>query len=349
MGRAEIQVRTADPATDQPRILSVLQRNLQAAIDADRYRWLYLDNPHGVARVWLAEDAATGEVIGTSAGHPKRASIDGTLVDTLDLSDFAIDKAYRSLGPALKLLRATLEPIRNGTFAFSYDHPSPAMFAIYQRMGGRDVSSRRRWVRLLKVSPKLGARYGKLAGAVGIAGDLGLRVRDTLRVRSATGVELFTGSCGDEFDALDRELRERTRCRVQRSAELLRWRFQRNPTSRHEILCIRQRGGLAGYLVFRNSPAGVLAIVDLLVRDVEAHAAPLLTALAAMGTSEGARRYGRRSCATRPSIVPLPRHEFVDRGGHAGVVVYGPTMSETAQSALQDPAHWWMLEGDEDV
>jgi len=144
MSAREVRIRKADLEVDRDRILAVLARNLPLAASVDRYNWLYLANPCGRSSVWLAEDAKTGEAVGTSAGHPKRVRVNGKVETALNLSDFAFDKAYRSLGPALKLLRATLEPMQKGEFAFSYDHPSDAMLAIYTRMGGQDVSKRER-------------------------------------------------------------------------------------------------------------------------------------------------------------------------------------------------------------
>ena len=119
MSNSAVRIREADPATNRERILALLARNLPEASSPQRHDWLYLSNPWGTARVWLAEDVATGEAVGTSAGQPRRMRLEGETVLALCLSDFAIDAAYRSLGPALKLLQATLEPVRKGEYAFS--------------------------------------------------------------------------------------------------------------------------------------------------------------------------------------------------------------------------------------
>ena len=286
----DVQVRQADPERDRDTILAVLSRSHPSAAATDRYAWLYLSNPHGRARVWLAEDAETGEPVGASAGHPKRVWADGAAVDVLDLGDFAFEPAYRTLGPALKLLRATLEPMDRGDFAFSYDHPNRAMLAVYQRMGGRDLSARRRWVRLLKVSPQLERRVGGGLGSrlLGQAGDLALRARDAIGGRRGdVTVEPLAGDCGPEFDRLDADLSRATRFRGVRSAAHVRWRYLRNVTARHEILCARRDGALVGWLAMRPRDPDVLAIDDLVAADPAVPAA-LLDAAAAAGHRRGA-------------------------------------------------------------
>jgi hypothetical protein len=343
----DVRVRPADLHADRERILAVLGRNLSAAGTAERFRWLYLSNPHGRARVWVAEDVQSGEVVGSSAGHPKRVWMDGKTVDVLDLSDFAFDRPYRTLGPALKLLRSSLEPIDLGEFAFSYDHPSRAMLALYRRLGGRDLSTRRRWVRLLRLSDSIRRRFGNGAACkLARVGDLALRVRDSLR-RPRTGFEVTRLGVGweDEFDLLDARLARETRFRVCRRSAYVRWRYLSNVMARHEVLCARERGKLVGYLVFRPREGGVLAIVDLVGSGTDA----LISELVGLGH---ARRVSALWCTVlRDSPVEreLAANGFVVRDEGPGVVVHAPTASEAARQALQTPENWWMLEGDEDV
>lgn len=342
-----LRVRAADPRVERDRILPVLGRNLSAAGTVARFDWLYLDNPHGLARLWVAE-TARGEIVGTSAAHPKRAWIDGDLHAVLDLSDFALDASYRCAGPGLQLLRATLADIAADDVALSYDHPSRAMLALHLRLGGHDVSARRRWIRLLEVGDRLGARLGAVGRTVGRLGDLALRGRDLLARKATDAVSPLQGPCGEEFDRLDDDTRSRTRFRVQRSAAALRWRFQRYPMARHEVLCARDRGALCGYVVVRPRAERVLAIVDLLTNDDDRWIGPLIEAVVQLGH----QRRQRAVCATvlrdSPIEALLARSRFLPREQNAGLVITAPKLAGLA-AELRRPHHWWMMEGDEDV
>lgn len=343
----DVRVRSADPVRDKASILAVLRRNIARAGSARRYDWLYLDNPHGRARVWLAEDVHSGEVVGTSAGHPKRAWIDGSSADVLNLSDFAVDASYRALGPAMKLLRATLETARSGEFAFLYEHPNPRMMAVYHRMGGTVVSSWRRWVRLLELGGQLERRLGSgiLPKLAGRAGDLALRARDRLtRPRSSVEVTLGVPEA-DGLERLDERLARTTRYRMRRTPDHLSWRYLAHVTDRHEIMWACARGVLIGYLVFKTLPDDVIAVVDLMGEGADA----LMASLVDLGRARGAPSLWTTVMRDSPVESVLVENRFIPRGEGPGVVVFAPAQPNEAQTALQDPRNWWMLEGDEDV
>lgn len=352
MSASDVSIRRADPEADRDRVLAVLSRNLPDAGSAARYAWLYLSNPSGRSRVWLAENARTGEPVGTSAGHPKRVRVEGRIETALNLGDFAIDRAYRALGPALKLLRATLQPVEDGEFAFSYEHPSEGMLAVYRRMGGRDSGRSERWVRPLRATPTLRRWWGDGAAVrlLGLAGDAALQGRDALdRRRRGVEVELLSGGCGPEFDRLDEALAGDAPVRLVRSSEHLRWRYLRSTIARHEILCARTGGELVGYLVFRPAPGDVLSVADLVtVRDPEVGAA-LVGELAALGRARGACALWVTVLAGSPAAQVFPELGFRLRDAGPGMVIYGPRAAAEAMDRLRDPTRWWTLEGDQDV
>jgi hypothetical protein len=351
---ATVRVRAADPRRDRERIGTVLARNLPPAAGADRYDWLYLDNPAGPARVWVAEDAATGEVIGTSAGHPKRMYCEGQIETVLDLSDFAIDAPYRTLGPALALLRATLAPVGAGEYAFSYDHPTDPMLAIYRRMGRRDLAPQRRWVRPLRASAVLARRFGcgPVWEAAGPLVDTALRVCDAVRRparRAAIDVRPLAGDPGAEFDRLDADLARMTPFRLQRSADYLRWRYVRNVVAPHEVLCARRGGQLVGYAVSRPGRDGVVSLVDVFTLPEPQIATRLINDVVERARARGATAVWATVLAGCPAEAALPDAGFVAREDGPGIVVYAPRATSERAARLQDPRHWRMLEGDRDV
>ena len=353
MSSNTVRVRAADLQADRETILAVLSRSLPNAADTDRYRWLYLDNPCGPARVWLAEDATTGAAIGTSAGYPKRVYVDGAVETVLNLSDFAFDRGHRSLGPALKLLRATLEAMDDPGLSFSYDRPSEAMLAIYKRMGAGAVSPLRRWVRLIEIKPTLTRRFGDgwAVSLIGRVGDAVLHARDRVFGDAPAGVHVSAqvGDPGPEFDALDAELARTYPLRLQRSASYLRWRYLRSVTVPHEILCARDRGTLLGYLVFRPRENGVVALVDLLTLGDPRVPSALVRTLFATARARGASAVWATVLRGSPIEAVLERTGFLARGEDPGVVVYAPRATAERRALLDDPRHWWVLSGDQDV
>jgi len=345
-----VRVRRADPVSDRDAILAVLRRSLpQAAIEA-RQDWLYRENPCGPALVWVAEDEATGTVVGTSAAQPRRMWVDGRDVAALDLSDFAVDAAYRTLGPAVQLLRATLEPVRDGRFAFSYDHPNRNMAAPYARVGGREIGPMRRWIRLLDLRPVLRRRAGPLAaGVAGPVANLALALRDRLpRGRASCRVAPLEGPFTDEFDRLDERLRDLRPVTGRRSAAYLAWRYGRHPIWKHETLVARDASGLCGFAVFRRpAPEDPLGVTELHAADDGTRAA-LVAALVRAGRERGAYALCAQALGGSETERVLRALGFHPREIDTGPVVF-PSPSDPAGARALAPENWWMMEGDRDV
>lgn len=343
------RTREADLAADRERIGAVLSRSLPDAAPSERIAWLYAGNPCGPALVWLAEVEGHGEAVATSAAHRRLFRIDGRLAEALNLSDFAIDARYRTLGPALGLLRATLDAVGPRGFAFSYDVPSEAMLALYRRLGCVELGRMERRVRPLSVRPALERRIGAAAALAALPLDAFLRVRDALAaVPAELMVEPLAGSYGLEFDAL--EEREATRFPVRgvRSSAYLEWRYARHTMWPHHALCARRGGALAGFLVWREPDPGCLSIAELVDGGDIAVGRALVKALAASGRRRGATTLAVETLAGSPAAERFAALGFLKRGDGPGPVVWCPPGVEPQADFLK-ASRWWFLGGDRDI
>ncbi len=346
MASTSLRIRRADPRADEGAILAVLLRNLPAAAAEGRYAWLYLGNPEGPAQVWLAEDAATGEAVGTSAAHVREVRIDGKPCRALNLSDFAVDAAHRSLGPALQLLRATLEPVKRGEFAFSYDLPSRSMAAIYRRLGGMDLGPMVRLALPLAAAPVIRRRLGDgfAARLLGAVGDLALNARELFR-SAPRGVEVGEpeGEWGDELDRLDARLATSCRVRASRGSRYLRWRFGGGGA---KLLIARREGEPAGFAVFRAVEPGVFSIADFGATDATV-AKGLVVALVSRARAADVVALSAQALKASPVAALLVEAGLSPRDEGPGPVVVAH--ADAPAPILAAGANWCILEGDGDV
>ncbi len=345
----KIRIREADQALDRQPISDVLRRNLPGAAPAERLDWLYGGNPCGPALVWIAEAEGSGEPVATSAAHPRRFRIEGRDAVALNLSDFAIDAPYRTLGPALSLLRATLSVIAEGRFAFSYDVPSASMLALYTRLGYAELGRMERRVRPLSLRPALERRIGPPARLLSPPLDVVLRVRDALvPAPRDVDVGLLGEGFGPEFDAVEEREGGRHRVRGIRSAAYLQWRYARHTMWPHETLCARRGGALLGFLVWREPEPGVLSVAELVDGGDLAVARALVRALAHLGRARGASALSVETLQGSPAADRFKELGFAKRDEGPGPVVYLPP-GASASSDLLHPRHWWFLAGDRDI
>jgi len=346
-----VRVREADPRADRDAILAILARNLPSAASPARHDWLYLGNPDGPARVWIAEDAESGRPVGTAAAHPRRMRAGGAEVRALNLSDFAFDAAYRSLGPALVLLRATLEPVRAGRVALSYDFPSVSMRALYRRMGGLDLGPAERRVLLLRAGGAVRRRLGDgAAGRVaGAFADLASGLRSARhRMPAGWEVEPLEEPPGDEFDALDAALGARAAVRGVRDACYLRWRYADHPLFAHVVLAARRGGTLDGYAVLREEEPGRLQLMDLCSRTEGDGARALLAGVVRHARARAAEAVQAEVLAGSPCADLLRRLGFTARDeGPGPVPVRAP--GAALPEGLDTAAAWWLIGGDRDL
>jgi hypothetical protein len=351
MDARSVVIRPADPAAEREAILAVLERNLPRAVQPGRHDWLYLGNPRGRAFVWVAEDPETGAVVGTSAAHVRRMRVRGEVVDALNLGDFAIDRDYRALGPALRLLRATLAPVDEGRFAFSYDHPNDAMQTIYRRLGGVHLGRMRRLARPVSASAYARRRWGPglRAALLGRAGDAALRLRDVLvRPRASVRVSEHEGPFAETFTAFDEARAGTWPVSGARDAEYLTWRFHRHPLWRHRTLVATRAGALAGYAVYRADDHGSLDVVELCGLPDRGVVAALLAEMLSR-----VRESGGESLVAQALAGSAAERFFRGAGFHAreegsGAIPYAVPGSPLAR-VVGDPSGWWMVEGDRDV
>lgn len=351
-GTPGLRIRRADLVADRDGIVALLGRHFGRALLTDGYDWLFFGNPAGQELVWLAEDATSGEVVGVAAGYPRRMRVDAVEVMALNLGYFAFDTPYRSLGPALELLRVSLEPVRLGEFAFAYDHPSESMLAIYRRMGGMQVGRMQRWVRLLSCRHAVALRCGEglLGRLLGSVGDAALRARAALEpAPRGIDVALLEGPCTEEFDALDDRLRGACRIEGVRSAAYLNWRYLQSITWRHEVLCARRRGELVGYVVLRlDREWPIVTLVEMAPAPESDVRRALLVGALAYARERGARALVAHGLADSAVTRIFRELGFIRRQVGSSFCAVAAAESPLRQ-AVGHPHNWWIIEGDRDV
>jgi Acetyltransferase (GNAT) domain len=259
------RIRTADPVADRALLTDLLSHNLSPDAGGRRFDWLYLENPHGPARAWVATEESTGRGLGVAAAFPRRLFIGKSVRPGYVLGDFCIDQHHRSLGLALQLQRASLEQIVFTQLCMAYDFPSDRMMAIYRRMQIPPAGQMVRWAKPLRANRKIAnlVKSTAIAGLLAAPFNVLLQWKDFASSPSAGWTIVnHEGICKEEFTHLARSVGSLYGSCVERSAEYLNWRYLRHPLVHYEILAARSGGELRGYVVFSHTNEDA-KIVDL--------------------------------------------------------------------------------------
>lgn len=336
-----IVIEPADLRSDRPQLVALLASVLNPAADDKRFEWLYLQNPDGPARVWLAYENQPRMLLGASAIFPRRMKVRGQEATGCVFGDFCVSQNYRTLGPALLLQRASIKGMNEAGFGYAYDLPSTSMLGVYKRLGIAPNASLVRMAKPLRANRKVSEKVKSqaVARAATAAANTLLAARDLLRrTKSSAKIDVHTGRFGTEFTALADRASAGGSIHVHRSAKYLNWRFLDHPQSRFEVLTARKGKDLKGYAIFQTD-GGDGRIVDLFADDP----AEIRRGLVA-GAVEILRARGCEIVSLPISATHLWRKELKGLGFRPREAQPVVTMHSPAAAPEKSP--WLFLEGD---
>ena len=277
-----VAVRNVSVFDEREKLIAVLERHFPELGVRSHLTWRHDDNPAGPGRAWILYDCKSGETVGTTLMFPRPMYLDGKLVMCGQVSQFAIDKAYRSLGPALMLQRATFEPVDSGRLVMCYDCPiQEEGMSTFRRLGMSPCCELTRYAFLIGGDEIVRKRLGDSLWTKPLVAGANLLLEMRRRKEGDRGLEITTlnGSFGEEFTNLDKIVSSSGIFRASRSAEVLNWRYRgRRPDGKVEVLVARERGEVLGFLAFMANPQRRASILDLFGRELEKVGPALLVA-----------------------------------------------------------------------
>ena len=342
-----IKVYDADLHSERETIINALTRFLSMSSDDKRFEWLYVTNPHGQTRAWLAVDEVNNTVIGTAAAFPRQFYLGTSEVLGWILGDFCLDTQYRSLGPALQLQRACLGVLATSQAGFCCDFPSASMVAVYERLGFSMTGKMLRLAKPLRVDRKV-KEVIKNSAAQRIATSIG---NTFLKMASPKGTADETleisnqkGPCDEEFTALMHEQRGRLGICLQRSAEYLNWRYVDNPLVPYEVITARKHGSLKGYAVWTEAGEDA-SIVDLFGDDQCGMMGRLVAEIAALARNRGVMTLSVSINESHPWRSLFCELGFRLRDSVPMVIIPSKTFAGKIDPHL---IGWYLMQGDRD-
>lgn len=360
------RVRPEDVADD---LRSLWDRNLtvEGGVRA-KFDWLYRAAPLGSDDVFLLV-AADGTRVGT-AGVGVRAMQLGERTGTAGLlGDLAVDKAHRSVGPALALTRAVKEwALANHDIAYGF--PNKLAAGVFKRVGYQTLGMIQRWALVLRhasyaarvreleldrippAARDLLYRAIDLPGVVALAGfavDVGHFARRMPATLAAA--RQFKLTCSPEPDPAVDELWARARHEYDicshRTHAVLAWRYPARPERSWWHVYARATGELRAYAVIDR--AGNHAYV----KDLFGHKPDILALLDLLPAAK--YRRGAHSLSIRYLGAPwlsdaLAAHGFQPRQADRMIAVAtGKALSADLCAHVSNVEAWHLTDYDEDT
>jgi hypothetical protein len=342
-----MQIRAINYAAEREQMIELLGRNLTEIPHAKRFDWFYGRNPAGLPFSWVIVEDATQKSAGIASLISRGVWLGGEVKICGQVGDFGIDRAYRSLGPAVQLQRATFSPVDRGDLAFCYDcPPHEAGMSTFRRLGMNANARMRRYVRILKADEQIERRLGAGLHSVAAAKVANAMLRLTSgggAVLHGTSIDRWPGRFDEEFTKLDQRGATRAEIRGRRTAADLNWLYRENPLQSYEVLIARSDADLIAYVVyFANGNKAFIMEVG------GEPPAPVIGALLA----EASRRILEQSpdaqsvtallSEAHPFIEGFKRAGFMAREEAERVVAYAPAGSDVKKFLEGNPR--WLFQ-----
>ena len=276
-----IAIRPACLRADRQELIALLERNLPGE-QTKHFQWRHEDNPSGPGWSWLIYDRSSGVASAMASVYPRQMFIDGKAMLCGQVGEFVVDATHRSLGPAVLLQRATFDPVNSGDITLCYDCPPHDQgMSTFRRLGMRPSCEVFRYAILLRSDEFLEKKLGKRAWNKPLIAATNLLLRMRVPRRPVKGLEVsrFDERFGEEFSGLDKLVPSSGVIRANRSAEVLNWRYRKNPELKFRVLVARQAGELLGFLAFTVHDDKRVSICDIFGRQLSAAGPALLEAV----------------------------------------------------------------------
>ncbi len=376
MSTVSYQVERRRPVEVEAELCRVWADNLTLeSTAAAKFAWLYRDAPEPATTVLMLlarggdGDDGGPAVVGTAGVGVRRFEVAGAAVRAALMADLAVDRAHRSVAPALALVREG-KACALAEHALAYGFPNKLAEGVFARAGYRRLGTIERHVRVLRH-----ADYLDRVGDAELARvPVGLRPATTWVLRQPAGRAL--AAAGLDVLALGRQagavvgatrqlalrwgadVDERidhvwARARVDypvvatRTARFLAWRFFARPGCTLVLACERAGGAPVAYAVV-ETVEGHLHLRDLF--GTRAGVLGLLDRLPAAAYRRGARSLSIRYLGQPWLATALATRGFIARGGGRAIVVAaGPSLPAAAAAEVTDVTRWHLTDADEDV
>jgi hypothetical protein len=349
-------VRQADLEKDMNTMVQILINNRERK-DFDyaaRFRHVYLNNPAGLAKAWIAWNEEQQLAVGFTGVFPREMYIDGQKKICWNCGDFSIEKKFRSLGIALMLRKAAKDDIDRGEMPFLYAHPNERMEVIHLKAGHFRLAGMTRYAFPLRFYRLLKNKIGRELPASAAAFFLNPLLNLFRLKRSAADLKIQFHpklNITAEHDRLDQNMAENFRVIGVRNQVYLNWKMGQNPNHQVQQFDIHRAGQLLAS-VFFEVKNDALFMVDLMVSDFSQNSTLVIEAFKTAVYREfpGINSLSFILQEFNPLVQNLKKCGFSRRSdADSGAIIYANSKNEPELAKIvTNGSNWFMTVGDRD-
>lgn len=239
---------TGDAARDREIVIDLWRGNLgqEARLEA-KFDWFYRGCPWGPPLLQLLRHEPSSAWVGVAGAGTRRMLDRGREIRAGVLVDLAVTTAHRSLGPALMLQKALLQASAE-KFELLYGFPNPKAAPVFKRLGYSQLGEIVRYASVLRHRGYLERRMPRMprmaARPLGWALDVASRVQAAVVARRDRELSAeWLDTADPRIDELWSQSEHGVALIAPRDTAMLRWRFDRSPSTQTRYLLLGEKVG----------------------------------------------------------------------------------------------------------
>ena len=319
----------------------------------DGWRWMHIDNPAGISRIWLAEH--DGKLVGQYPVIMENMKVKCEIIKGAQLVDTMTHPKYRRRGICSTLGKKALTEIGNRETHLVYCFPTQQVYPLHMKSGWLDVCAFQVMVKPLNLKNVLQKYFVRNKLLLNIfTASVNLIIKVLFRSKKVPDEDISKVREISHFDERINEFWNRVSSdyniiRV-RDKKYLNWRYVDAPNADYTIYVAEEEGEICGYIILGcNDVDGLIFgnIYDIIAPTDKGDIIQCLIAKAIEHFK------GKKAAAIFSQMVPnkIYRKALLKSGfipyflSKSQFIVYN-TSSKLYQAYLKNPKNWFIQLGD---
>lgn len=289
------------------------------------FEWQFLNNPAGVARIWVA--GYQGQIVATYVAVCHKVTVRGKDFTGWMVQDVMTHPDFRGLGIMHRLAELCKESICTPEFPVNYTFPNERSHNSFPRYG---------WVVAFRVPLR--------------SVELSFSGNQAEEIKNVFPLPAFNEEVEEFWQVIKRDFP----FIVSRHVKYLKWRYQKRPGAQYHPFVLRQEGRIRGILVMKHyeksSEERLAHICDLLVKKEDETGLKVLLEKAHQFAAQGGARHLTAWLPAQHAFEPfyeaagLKLDETINRW----FLVFSDK-SNPLTSGVEQSAAWHLSMGDSDI
>lgn len=345
-------IHKADLITHKSSLLELWRRNYGHVVEG-RYEWMYERNPAGNPIVFLLYHEQSETYVGSISMFPRALYVGQKITKAYICGDMVVDTQHRSLGPAIKLLKATITQCQQENPCVLISVPNDKSEPVTLRVGFKKLDDFVEMTYVLRTKKYL-MRHIKsqfLAGVMAFPLDwlicLRYEIFTTLHAKNYHYelVETFDHCIDQTFDA---GLDQYSFIGV-RDSKFLNWRVSSSPYNKHGIFLLKTKNNnqACGYIAFTQGDNRA-HIVDF-SSDGKEKTIKMLFLLFTRYQRDQECDSISLDIAAHQSLLGFIKERGFSLRGRKNLIVTFSSLAELDLTKLVDTKPWYLTAADNDI